>query len=105
MSEATAGDIVALTGLTNTASGDTIIEASDLEQVLLERIVTPQPVFTYSVEPETQKDKKRLLKALEDLSKEDSTIVMILSSILVRLILMIVFKHRNGPKTRKMGRH
>lgn len=75
MHEATAGDIVAITGLTNTYSGDSMIEASDFEHVSVEKLVVPQPVFMYSVETNLQKDKKKLLQALTDLSKEDSTLV------------------------------
>ena len=50
--EAYAGDIVALAGLKNTTTGDTICDVD--HQVILERMEFPEPVIEVAVEPENQ---------------------------------------------------
>ena len=71
LDEATAGMIVALPGLKNTKTGDTLCEEG--KQLLLENLVFPEPVIHLSVEPATKNDKIKLMKGLEALSEEDPT--------------------------------
>jgi len=67
--DARAGDIVALVGLKNTTTGDTL---SDLtRQVILERMEFPDPVIEVAVEPKTKADQEKLSTALGKLAAED----------------------------------
>jgi elongation factor G len=67
--DARAGDIVALVGLKNTTTGDTL---SDVErQVILERMDFPEPVIEVAVEPKTKADQEKLSTALAKLAAED----------------------------------
>ena len=56
--EARAGDIVALVGLKNTTTGDTLSDSS--RQVVLERMEFPEPVIEIAVEPKTKADQEKL---------------------------------------------
>ncbi len=67
--EARAGDIVALAGLKNTTTGDTLCDP--LKPVILERMEFPDPVIELSVEPKTKGDQEKLGVALSRLAKED----------------------------------
>ena len=71
LEEATAGMIVALPGLKNTKTGDTLCEED--KPLLLEKLVFPEPVIHLSVEPATKNDKIKLTKGLGALSEEDPT--------------------------------
>ena len=66
-----AGDIVALVGLKQTYTGDTI--CSSKQPLLLPSIEFPEPVISLSIEPKTTADKARLAEAIEVLKKEDPT--------------------------------
>jgi elongation factor G len=67
--EAVAGDIVALAGLKNTTTGDTL---SDLDrQVILERMEFPEPVIELAVEPKSTADQEKMGLALSRLAAED----------------------------------
>ena len=66
---AVAGDIVALVGLRNSITGDTLCSARD--PIILERLEFPEPVITMSIEPRTNADKQRLGEALQTLRRED----------------------------------
>jgi elongation factor G len=67
--DARAGDIVALVGLKNTTTGDTL---SDIDrQVILERMDFPDPVIEVAVEPKTKADQEKLSTALGKLAAED----------------------------------
>jgi elongation factor G len=67
--DARAGDIVALVGLKNTTTGDTL---SDMDrQVILERMEFPDPVIEVAVEPKTKADQEKLSTALGKLAAED----------------------------------
>jgi elongation factor G len=67
--DARAGDIVALVGLKNTTTGDTL---SDVDrQVILERMDFPDPVIEVAVEPKTKADQEKLSTALAKLAAED----------------------------------
>jgi elongation factor G len=71
LDEATAGMIVALPGLKNTRTGDTLCE--EAKPLLLEKLVFPEPVIHLSVEPATKNDKIKLTKGLTSLAEEDPT--------------------------------
>ena len=68
---AQAGDIVALIGLKNTLTGDTLCLPK--EPIILETIVFPEPVISLSIEPKTANDRPKLSEALDVLKREDPT--------------------------------
>ncbi len=65
------GDIVAVVGLKDTTTGDTLCDPA--HQVLLETLTFPEPVIHVAVEPKTKADQDKLGKALYALSEEDPT--------------------------------
>ncbi|UUX48654.1 elongation factor G [Nisaea acidiphila] len=67
--EARAGDIVAIAGLKNTTTGDTLTEPT--KQVILERMEFPDPVIEVAVEPKTKGDQEKMSNALQRLAAED----------------------------------
>ena len=67
--EAHAGDIVALAGLKNVATGDTLCDPN--APVLLERMEFPEPVIEVAVEPKTAGDQEKMSAALSRLAQED----------------------------------
>ena len=67
--EAYAGDIVALAGLKETTTGDTL--CSERQPIILERMEFPEPVIELSVEPKTKADQEKMGVALHRLSAED----------------------------------
>jgi elongation factor G len=67
--EAHAGDIVALAGLKETTTGDTL--CSEKAPIILERMEFPDPVIELSVEPKTKADQEKMGVALNRLSAED----------------------------------
>ena len=67
--EAFAGDIIALGGLKDTTTGDTLCSASD--PVVLETMTFPDPVIEIAVEPKTKGDQEKMGIALQRLSAED----------------------------------
>ncbi|TDI58889.1 MAG: elongation factor G [Alphaproteobacteria bacterium] len=67
--EARAGDILALAGLKNTATGDTLCDANN--PVVLERMDFPEPVIEVAVEPRTRGDQEKMSQALSRLAAED----------------------------------
>jgi elongation factor G len=71
LEEAYAGDIVAVVGLKNVATGQTLAHAQ--HPVLLEQIEFPEPVISIAVEAKTQADMDRLGQALARLAAEDPT--------------------------------
>ena len=66
-----AGDIVALVGLKDTKTGDTV--ADPREPILLESIAFPDPVISIAIEPERASDTDALEETLEKLMDEDPT--------------------------------
>jgi elongation factor G len=66
-----AGDIVALVGLKQTTTGDTLCAQG--AQIVLESLEFPEPVIHVAVEPKTKADQDKLSKALQSLSEEDPT--------------------------------
>ena len=67
--EARAGDIVALVGLKDTTTGDTLCGTDN--QIVLERMEFPEPVIEVAVEPKTKADQEKMGLALARLAKED----------------------------------
>ncbi|MDE3060490.1 MAG: elongation factor G [Pseudomonadota bacterium] len=70
--EAYTGDIVALAGLKNTTTGDTLCDAD--HQVILERMEFPEPVIELAVEPKTKADQEKMGVALSRLASEDPSL-------------------------------
>ncbi len=71
LKEARAGEIVALVGLKETGTGDTLCEAT--KPIILEKISFPEPVISLAIEPKTKSDQERLGLALKRLMEEDPT--------------------------------
>jgi elongation factor G len=69
ITEAFAGDIVAIVGLKDTTTGDTLCVPSS--QVILERMVFPDPVIDIAVEPKSKADQEKMGLALQRLAAED----------------------------------
>ena len=67
--EAFAGDIVALAGLKDTTTGDTLCDP--LKPVILERMEFPEPVIQIAIEPKTKGDQEKMGLALNRLAAED----------------------------------
>jgi len=67
--EARAGDIVAIAGLKDTTTGDTLCDP--LKPVILERMEFPDPVIEVAVEPKTKSDQEKMGVALSRLAAED----------------------------------
>ncbi|PIV21696.1 MAG: elongation factor G [Deltaproteobacteria bacterium CG03_land_8_20_14_0_80_45_14] len=69
--EAKAGEIVAVMGLKETTTGDTLCDRS--RPILLEPIDFYKPVMSIAVEPRTSRDQEKLTECLEKLREEDPT--------------------------------
>jgi elongation factor G len=67
--EAFTGDIVALAGLKDVTTGDTLCDPA--KPVILERMEFPEPVIEVAVEPKTKGDQEKLSVALHRLAQED----------------------------------
>ena len=67
--EAYAGDIVALAGLKDVRTGDTLCDPTNA--VILERMEFPEPVITIAIEPKSKADQEKLGLALSKLANED----------------------------------
>ncbi len=69
--EALAGEIVAMVGLKDTSTGDTL--SSTDKPIVLEKITFPEPVISLAIEPKTKADQEKMSLALQRLSDEDPT--------------------------------
>lgn len=67
--DARAGDIVALAGLKNTTTGDTLCAAE--ANIILEKMDFPEPVIQLAVEPKSTADQEKMSLALAKLASED----------------------------------
>jgi elongation factor G len=67
--EAFAGDIIALAGLKDTTTGDTLCAKND--PVVLETMTFPDPVIEIAVEPKTKNDQEKMSQGLQRLAAED----------------------------------
>ncbi|WP_339042021.1 elongation factor G [Candidatus Lariskella endosymbiont of Hedychridium roseum] len=72
--EAHAGDIVALAGLKNTTTGDTLCE--DGYDIILEKMEFPEPVIEIAIEPKTTADQEKMGIAISRLAAEDPSLRM-----------------------------
>jgi elongation factor G len=68
---ATAGQIVAVMGLKDTTTGDTLCDTN--KQVILESMTFPAPVINVAIEPRTKGDQDKLGTAIQRLAEEDPT--------------------------------
>lgn len=71
IAEVFCGDIAAAIGLKDTSTGDTLCD--EKSQVILERMVFPEPVISLSVEPKSKADQDKMGQALSKLQEEDPT--------------------------------
>ena len=71
LDEAYAGEIVAVVGLKDTITGNTLCDED--APVILESISFPEPVISLAIEPKTKSDQEKLGLALSRLSEEDPT--------------------------------
>ncbi|MBL6664483.1 MAG: elongation factor G [Rickettsiales bacterium] len=72
LKEAHAGDIVAIAGLKNTTTGDSLVETG--HDIVLERMTFPEPVIEVSVEPKSTADQEKMGLALSRLASEDPSL-------------------------------
>ena len=71
LESATAGNIVALVGMKDIHTGDSLTD--ERHPVILENIVFPEPVIQIAIEPKTKDDEEKLMTALNKLADEDPT--------------------------------
>ncbi len=71
LTEAHAGDIVAVVGLKNTTTGDTLCDEN--KPVILESMQFPEPVIRVAIEPKTKAGEEKMSIALGKLAEEDPT--------------------------------
>ncbi|MBL8964127.1 MAG: elongation factor G [Phycisphaeraceae bacterium] len=69
LEETGAGNIVAVVGIKDSYTGDTLCDAD--QPILLERMHFPEPVISMSIEPKSAEDKRRLSEALGVIRRED----------------------------------
>ena len=67
--EVYAGEIAAAVGLKDTTTGDTLCDEKN--QVILEKMVFPEPVIELAIEPASKADQEKMSLALQKLAKED----------------------------------
>lgn len=67
--EVYAGEIAAAVGLKDTTTGDTLCDEKN--QVILEKMVFPEPVIELAIEPASKADQEKMSIALQKLAKED----------------------------------
>ncbi|MEU4158750.1 elongation factor G [Actinoplanes sp. NPDC026670] len=70
-STAQAGDIIAVQGLKQTTTGDTLSDPA--KPVILESMTFPEPVIQVAIEPKTKSDQEKLGTAIQRLAEEDPT--------------------------------
>ena len=69
--EAYAGDIVAVVGLKESSTGDTLCDMN--HPIILEQMTFPEPVIRVAIEPKTKAGQEKMGIALQKLSEEDPT--------------------------------
>ncbi len=69
--DAQAGDIIAIQGLKQTTTGDTLTDSNN--QVILESMIFPEPVIDVAIEPKSKADQDKLATAIQRLAEEDPT--------------------------------
>jgi len=73
LTEAVAGDIVAVAKLKNTATGDSLCD--EKRKVIFPDVIFPEPAMSFSVKPKTRQDEDKISTALHKLTAEDQTFV------------------------------
>jgi len=71
ITEAYAGEIIAVIGLKDTTTGDTL--CAENKPVILESMDFPEPVINVAIEPKTKQDQEKMVVALVKLAEEDPT--------------------------------
>jgi elongation factor G len=71
LKEAYSGDIIAIVGLKNAHTGDTICDIR--QPIRYESITFPEPVLAIAIEPKTKEDQEKLGRSLSKLTEEDPT--------------------------------
>ncbi len=74
LNKAYAGDIVAVIGLKNTQTGNTLTDKNS--NIVLEKMIFPNPVISVAIEPSSKADQEALFNGLTKLSDEDPTFVI-----------------------------
>ncbi|MDA3872230.1 MAG: elongation factor G [Candidatus Marinimicrobia bacterium] len=74
LNKAYAGDIVAVIGLKNTQTGNTLTDKNG--NIVLEKMIFPEPVISVAIEPSSKADQEALFDGLTKLSDEDPTFVI-----------------------------
>lgn len=69
LQEASAGDIIAITGLKNTVTGETL--CAENRTIIFDLMQFPEAVISVAIEPKTANDEKKLMESLEQLGLED----------------------------------
>ncbi|MFG0275279.1 MAG: elongation factor G, partial [Phycisphaerales bacterium] len=69
LEEAGAGSIVAVVGLKDSGTGDTLCDPD--QPIILEKMTFPEPVISMSIEPKTADDRRKLGEALVTIKRED----------------------------------
>src|SRR5690606_13910370 len=64
-----AGNIVAVVGIKDSYTGDTLCDPEN--PIVLERMTFPEPVISMSIEPKSTEDKRKLSEALMTIRRED----------------------------------
>lgn len=70
--EAYAGDIIAIAGLKNTTTGDTLCDES--AEIVLEKLDVPEPVIEVAIEPKSTADQEKMSIAIGRLAAEDPSL-------------------------------
>lgn len=73
VTEAIAGDIVAVAKLKNTTTGDSLCD--EKSQILFPEVTFPEPAMSFSVKPKTRQDEDKISAALHKLTAEDNTFI------------------------------
>ncbi|MBE5736629.1 MAG: elongation factor G [Clostridiales bacterium] len=71
ITEAFAGEIIAVIGLKDTTTGDTL--CAENKPIILESMDFPEPVINVAIEPKTKQDQEKMVIALVKLAEEDPT--------------------------------
>jgi elongation factor G len=87
ISEAYSGDIVAVVGLKDTTTGQTL--AAEGREVVLESMDFPEPVIFVAVEPKTKADQEKMGMALAKLTEEDQPLLSVLTKKPTKLLLVV----------------
>ena len=74
LNEIGCGDIGAMIGLKNVRSGDTLMDETEPNPIVLTGVKMPPPVFFCSIESESSRDSQKLEQILHNLTREDPSL-------------------------------